>query len=431
MKRFIFLFSFLVLLPIMARSQTRDKILWKQDSLITILPFAEVHPNGNILCGRNAELYELDGSTGRFIRWFGKFINDNFIESFSISKDGKYLLCSETGNNVVDYITGKRIWNLNSTNLKSRSVFYPDRKRTFTCNARALDDFSTDLKIFNIETKSIEKKIISKEFSWAEAVTISDDGSLLVIAGKYIEGYRTNDKRYSRIILYNPITLDTVKTIESVEHKSDVYRTLKVSNDNKYLFILGAGDLRIYNLITSEFLREYNWHNKPNGGVSNFCIINNSTIAITSGESSDTTWFEIDDFVTNQVLYRTNEFGSYASACAYNPVYNSLIVTGTKYGHIALDMNKLVTVAPGTGSQPVLNATYQNGIIQINNIFTGLNMVTVKVINLQGQTIHNSQIDPLQYPSGLQIPVVLSSGSYIVQIIDASKDYSGKMMVIE
>jgi hypothetical protein len=93
-------------------------------------------------------------------------------------------------------------------------------------------------------------------------------------------------------------------------------------------------------------------------------------------------------------------------------------------------MNKLVTVAPGTGSQPVLNLTYQNGIIEIDNIFTGLNMLTVKVINLQGQTIHNTQIDPFQYPAGLQIPVVLSSGSYIVQIIDGSKDYSGKMLVI-
>jgi hypothetical protein len=173
--------------------------------------------------------------------------------------------------------------------------------------------------------------------------------------------------------------------------------------------------------------------NRPTSGIVGYCYINNTTVALTSWAKSDSEWFEIDDFKSDQVLYRTNEFGSFGSQCAFNPINNSLVLTNTETSlvHYGLDLSKLITGITEGGQQNSVNIYYQNSMLNIDNIFKDSPNISVKIINLQGQLLNQYQIQPIGYNDTIQIPVALSTGSYIVQIIDGSKDYTGKMLVIE
>jgi WD40 repeat protein len=372
--------------------------------------------------------YELNGATGAFIRKFLGYAVDNTVSSFNLSKDGKYFTASHAYTNILEYQTDdiKRRF----TYLSSSSVFLSDSKRVLVGGALhdSLERDSCELLVYNMETR--EKTYLKADVSFFTRFAASSDGRYFVTAGIYGSD-KPHTPQGSKITLWDAVTLQPIRKVFDKDSSVFDFRSIKFSNDNNYLAVDDCPrGVKIYNLIDSTLFKHIKVTDKPKSGVCDFCFIGNDLMALTGAAYDSTDFTEIINFKTSEVLYHTNEFGSYGSQLAYNPVYNSLIVSNTKYGHIALDMNKLVTVAPGTGSQPVLNLTYQNGIIEIDNIFTGLNMLTVKVINLQGQTIHNTQIDPFQYPAGLQIPVVLSSGSYIVQIIDGSKDYSGKMLVI-
>jgi len=422
MKRFIMFLAMVAMMPLAAMSQTSDQILWKNDSLKHRFDFIGVHPNGNILGGSNTDVYEINGSTGKFVRYFGKLDYDNIL-NLTISKDGKYFLIAGGATKVIDYQKGYSVFGFGG-NLISNGAMCPDSKRIIVCTAKDNSD-SSDLFIYNLETKQYEKKTSCYEISWPWSMAVSDDGNYLAIAGIFATDYGTHDEaHYGRLIIFDAHTLAPIKSIGD----SFVTRTfvLRFSPDSKYLGVVKGGMLKIWSVVNFNLVKQYNPVNRPFDGISDYCFINNNTLAITSRAYSDSAWFEIDDFTSDQVLYRTNGFGSYESKCDYNPINNSLVLTNTKFWTIALDLNKIDSMSENpTG----ININYQNGVIFIDNIFGSSPNININIINLLGQYIHQYSIEPPQNNCTIQIPIALPNGSYIVQIIDGSKEYSKQIIV--
>ena len=187
----------------------------------------------------------------------------------------------------------------------------------------------------------------------------------------------------------------------------------------------------IYKLEDFSLYKTYNRTNKPKDGVWGFCFIGENNLGLTGRAANSTDFTEIVNFKTDEVIYHTNEFGSYGSLLAVNIANNSLVVCNTKPGNnlIALDLSKIVSVSPET-NQPILNITYQAGMLLIDNIFLTSASLSISIFNVQGQVVKTSQINPAQFSQKIQLPLVLSPGVYMVRIMDGTKNYSGKIITI-
>ena len=423
MKKMI-VFLALILLPIMARSQNSDKVIWIQDSIqLQGWKNMMIHPSGNIIGIRNTETYELNGLTGKFIRQFKKFTSDNDISTMDISKDGKYIVTSCVETNIIDYNTEMNNAYFNFYPYDSRAAFFPDSKRVLI-GSKTKD--STVLMIYNIETKT--SQYLPCNF-WAFLnVAVSPDGRYFVIAGYYQSNPNDDKSRYTRLILWDALNLVPIKTIVNLKGTGD-FGIIRFSNDMKYLAYQDRNcGLWIYNLNDYSIIRNYHSGNKPPQGVMGYCFIGDTYMGLTGCAYDSTDFTEIVNFKTDEVIYHTNEFGSYGSLLEANTLNNSLIVTSTKLGHISLDLSKIVSVSDEP-QQPTLNVTYQAGMLLIDNIFFTLSSLSISIFNVQGQVVKTSQINPAQFSQKIQIPLVLNSEVYIVQVIDGCKKYSAKLII--
>ena len=405
MKHKMFLLAVLLFGTYYLTAQEDPYLLWQTTDPLGYSGFV-IHPNGNIIANRNAEIFELDGNTGQVIKTFPQFVHTN-VEDMDVTKDGK-ILGAGFGNIILyDLENDKVIGGVSETN--GLFAFFHDSKRFV---ARSTKLFPNNLLIYNLETK--DRTEIGINYAvWS--VATSPDGKYFATGGTGTEQVGLEEKDYTYLTLWDAETLKPIKQLDKIEGDNEV-RSIKFSPDGKYVGF--NGDFYEINIFSTEnfnLIKNYS-------GAGAFCLFSDSLIGMYS-----TPGILIKDYLNNQKLFETSNISIGAFYFVEHNATNNTLVYG---GGIlrALDLNKVLTSV----SEPTYNTmlvNYTKGSL----ILTGLNSISgqinITISDISSRVVR--KLNSLVSNSELRIPLNLPNGTYLIHIQDGNQEFTAKFLVVE
>ena len=396
--------------------ESDPNLLWKTNEFY--LRFL-VHPNGNILAGaghvveEGSKEFELDGNTGMIMREFTPP-----LYFFDISPDGKYIsaIDKSTQRCVIDYETGEVVKYFSSTTYPK---FMPDSRTLIYTIIEPIGELNGNnrLQSYNIETGEYKTSKNMVRNTTTRLLAVSPNGQYVATGGTF---YGTDGNNYSRLILWNAETLDTIRILGDIE--SMEVRSIKFSPDSKLVgFVVYSSNLYIYKTDDFSLYRNYNQSN-GNFPSSGFGFITNDYLALGDGYATPPA-FNLVKLENEQIIYSKNDF---AGISEYNQVYNSMIVNhGVIY---SFDFEKILSGASITPEIPSLfSVEYMTNTLFIkNHNFTSLQL-SAQITDINGRIIRN--IDLHTSTGDIRIPIKLLSGTYFLHIKAGNKEYVSKFLV--
>ena len=381
-----------------------------------------IHPNGNIIANRGAEIFELDGNTGQVIRKYPQFVNTN-VEDMDVTKDGK-IFGAGFGNIILyDLENDTVIGGVSETN--GLFAFFPDSKRFI---ARSTKLPPSNLLVYNMDTK--ERTELGVNYvPWA--IATSPDGKYFATGGTSSEFDIIDGEVYYTILtLWDAETLQPIKELDKIGGDFEV-RSIKFSPDGKYVgFQVQYNGIYVYKIQDLNFYKHYNSLNVEIHPLA-FTFLNSDMISFISLQLNEKERFISIHSISNNILkYRylgKTGFGTPAySFLEYNPSNNSLVLNGSHL--FAFDINKMITTVE---ESPIKTVTVNYTINTL--ILTGLNsissQVSITISDISGRVVRKFN-SPVTNPE-LRIPLKLQNGTYLIHIQDGNQKYSTKFLVTE
>ena len=385
-------------------------LLWQTTDPLGYSGFV-IHPNGNIIANRGAEIFELDGNTGQVIRKYPQFVNTN-VEDMDVTKDGK-IFGAGFGNIILyDLENDTVIGGVSETN--GLFAFFPDSKRFI---ARSTKLPPSNLLVYNMDTK--ERTELGVNYvPWALAT--SPDGKYFATGGTSSEFDIIDGEVYYTILtLWDAETLQPIKELAKIGGDFEV-RSIKFSPDGKYVGVFKSlVDVLIFELDNNENIKNFL------GG--NFCILKNNLLAFYSSNfpiaPPD---IIIKDFLNDKQLYSKRAKNG-GNNIEHNHFYNSVIFQDA--GQLfSLDLNKIITSVDDPINPETFTVNYNKDTL----ILYGLN--SIMPLNITISDISGKVIRKLNVPvtnSEIRIPLILPNGTYLVHVKDGNKEYTSKFLVME
>jgi len=386
-------------------------LLWQTTDPLGYSGFV-IHPNGNIIANRNAEIFELDGNTGQVIKTFPVFVGID-INTMDVTKDGK-ILGAGYGNIILyDLANDTVIGGVSETNGKF--AFFPNSKRFI---ARTTNGYGSNLMIYNLETK--EKTVFGVNYAvWGLAT--SPDGKYFATGGTSSEFDIIDGEVYYTILtLWDAETLQPIKELAKIGGDFEV-RSIKFSPDGKYVGVFKSlVDVLIFELDNNENIKNFL------GG--NFCILKNNLLAFYSSNfpiaPPD---IIIKDFLNDKQLYSKRAKNG-GNNIEHNHFYNSVIFQDA--GQLfSLDLNKILTSV----NEPIQQDKFTVQYIKDSLILSGFNSISGQ-INITISDISGKVIRKLNVPvtnSEIRIPLILPNGTYLIHVQDGNNEFTSKFLVTE
>jgi hypothetical protein len=196
------------------------------------------------------------------------------------------------------------------------------------------------------------------------------------------------------------------------------------TNSNKLAYF-GDFGLMIFDTGNYSILKHYN---KLNIGldISRFTFIGDQYIGIQSTKTSiirlsDDFKFDLIEFPQRGFLMETN-------------TGNNILLAGTGYpalggSIIAWDLNKVLSSIGNKIDLHLLNTEFQNGILTITNLSLDTNTAVIQIFDINGKLVKEINLEHIN--SEIKIPLVLSSGTYLINIKVGKEMYSSKFLVTE
>ena len=392
------------------------RILWVSDSSIVKIDGFAVHPNGNVFAYRGSKIYEIDGTNGKLIRELPKFTESDEIASIDISNDGKYLAISLNEVIVIDLtdLSSKTIGHGNPVKFTSDSkyaVFGPQNP------AQHYQGHDSTLVFVNIENG--ERKFLKNE-EGIVSFAFSPDGRYFATGGI---GKNIYDKYYMTFKLWDAQSLKLIKELGRLNTNVQT-RTIQFTQDSKLVaFLPYSGEVSIYDTETTTLFRKYDQYNYPFTGIGQFTFINDTFIVFSTQTPSTFIWnFKKDENAFNLTNYKSTRGIKFSNKL-------DIIILATETQLIAFDMKKILSNVTENPIDLELKSEYQKGILSITGIELINNSVNLEIFDINGKLVRQLNVEP--NGTELRIPIVLTKGTYLLNLTDGSKKYSSKFLVIE
>lgn len=422
MKRALFLIVTTVILSFFqtrnAKAQSiEDFIIWEADSN-RIEQFC-VHPNGNIIASQSGIAYEIDGQTGKILR----FIPQPLVGYVEISNDGR-LIALSSGNftNIIDYESFSFLRKVTGQRVK----FFPDNN-SILAKREEYGYLDSSLSIINIETgesRYFSMKAPGPGDFFISSIGISSNGSHFA-SGSWLRKHQSNE-HIQYFHLWDTETI-TPKLISMDDQQEGEVYEIHFSKDDKYLgFTRNVGGIRgakFYSLEPGTFkttlMREYAaWDN-----IKSFCFIGEGNTVVTTYRSGNNRSTKIIDILTGQIFFDDIDF--YGGTIRYNEKYNTIILRGRSF--VCLDLQSLLATDIEEQEPNTFVLTYQENQITIKLKETMSIINEISIIDMVGNVLYQS--NNLLIRDKIQIELPLPAGVYIAKLKIGSDNYTSKFAV--
>ncbi len=392
-----------------------DFIIWEADS--NRIEQFSVHPNGNIIASQSGIAYEIDGQTGKILR----FIPTPLVGYVEISNDGR-LIALSSGNftNIIDYesfiilrkVTGQRV------------KFFPDNNRLLILGTGIKD---STLAIYNIETgesRNFSLKAPGAGDFFISSIGISSDGSHFA-SGSWLRKYKS-DENFHYFHLWDTETL-TPKLISMDDQHSTSPREIHFSENDRYLgFTRNTGGIRgakFYSIEPGTFkttlIREYAAWDR----IKSFCFIGEGNTVVTAYRSANDRSTKVIDLLTGQIFFNDIEF--FGGTIRYNKNYNTLILLGKSF--VSLDLERLLATTVEEQEPNIFDLSYQENQITIQ-LKENMPIVNeISIIDMIGNILYQSSNTIVR--DKIQIELPLPSGVYIAKLKIGAQSFTNKFVV--
>jgi hypothetical protein len=404
---------------IISPDSTTPELLWESE----VQGFRDlvIHPNGNIIAKRKAEVFELDGLTGKIIREFPDFTGDNDIETLMLSNDSRFILTDWEEINIVDYNSGLLYKKLPMKGLEAN--FMSDNINVLYVTGIQ----GKNIGIYNLMTDSVvfhnldlDDDLISQRI---DQIAISNDGKYIAIGG--IAKY-WNSEYKTLLTIFDGNNFNRIKIFHRYDGNAEV-RSIKFSKDGRYVgYHWNWGYLAIYDLVSMNLVSYFDQQNIPTNGVRSFCFVNDSVISISSYD-----YTQLRNIQTKILYYNANGIGN-ANGLEFNDKFSSLIVSDWHVGTIkAYDYHEMMT----SNIYEMMNNQYfiihyYNKVLVINNINNNL-IDNISISDINGKIIKSLEYNPFEIYKQITINLNLATGAYFIQIQTGDEYYTEKLMVTE
>lgn len=385
--------------------------------------YPAVHPNGNVIIGdgSNGDVIEINGLTGELVRR----ITIQTSSDIAISTDGTRLLINTQ---VIDYES------LEVINDKVPNGLY--KQFLNPRNDMIVMKMSMGIVTFDLnDNKITEYSIMSNDYS-TEAMKVSNDGKYLALGQQDFEDDEFNNY-HTHFYLYDAQTMQLIRELEDVDSEGRRIETIQFSENSKYV---GYGQLHSNGAPKATFFTceppYKKWEIKTEKsmpfGFQGIDFINENYLYLSYILGSPDQFFAvIYDFTNDRVIYNTDVYYTYQPI--FNKKYNNIVIYNYTLGILALDFNKIlnnVSVKEPNKTLISFKVDYNNGILSISNYdFSSMN-ANIIVSDTLGNIIFNKPLQNTVYSNTIEFPIVLLSGTYILQIQDGPNHHSQKFIVV-
>jgi WD40 repeat protein len=397
-------------------SELDPNILWVADSTIGQIDGFAVHPNGNVFVYKGSTIYEIDGTNGKLIKMLPVTIDAVELSSIDISSDGSKLAVSWNKVVIID------LSNYHQTLIPNaaRVGFLPNQNKIgFTTGVQGqTGGHDSSIVILDLNT-GVRQKIKTEEL--IQKIAFSPDGRFLATGGS---GQNVFGKSYTSLKLWDANTLKLIKELERMDETNYGFERIEFSNNSKLVgFIPKNGEVFIYNSENSTLFRKFNQNVYPFKRFGRFCFIKDSLIAFTSITGPGTfllNLYEEEVYVVSDYLAQ--------SGLNYNSKQDAIIL-GTSTQLIAFDLKRVISSISEDANQTRIQASYQKGTLSISGLQETSNMVNLEIFDINGKLICKIGLQPIG--SEIRVPLVLTNGTYLINIQDGSNLQTGKFVVVE
>ncbi len=380
------------------------------------------HPiTKNILVAANGGITELNSQDGKFVRSF-PLNTENTLE---MSPDGTkmlYYFWEDTKFiiELYDYNTQKVIFKTAGLMPK------------FLDNNNFVFLLPSDGKQVNLNKCKIDNLEITKH-------PISSNGSVTAFStspnGKYIAyaTYKQNNVVDSKVYLnlVDAETMQGIGELGSWDSKGQQIDGVSFSSNNRYLTILPGTfqeilPVNIYDLTTKKIINSFfpaNFDYSTCGVI----FLNDEYYLVRGYNFNETSEVRICRLTDNKIIYKSTDLQFYTRTAIFNSEYKHLYINTIENKNYCFDFNNIIS---GILQVTPFSIRYHNRKLIINNNNNLIN--NISVMTIEGREVYHQSFEVLINMSNpIEIPLELSNGSYIINLVSDKETYTEKIIIVD
>lgn len=370
------------------------------------------HPvSKNILVAANGGITELNSQDGKFFRSFPFDVTNS-----DLSPDGSKILNSEMNTKIYNYNEEQPIFTIENSMY---GKFLGDNYIVY----KTLKSNGNKIAKINLDTK---ETIITPVNGGITAISVSPDGKYISYAT-----YEANNGIDSKAYLYliDAETMKQVKELGSWETEGKYIRSVHFSPDSKYLtfdpeYYYSNFPLNIYDVEKRSLIKTFNKVNF-NFEYGSITLLGNNLFLLNGANefSLPKFKFELHNIEENKLLFSLDEFA--LGGGIYNKEFNHLY--GTSKITMCLNIADIISGVPPIN--PII-VSYINKKLIINNNNKPIN--NISIMTIEGREVYRQNFERLlNVNNPIEIPLELSNGSYIINLVSDKETYTEKIIIVD
>jgi WD40 repeat protein len=370
------------------------------------------HPvSKNILVAANGGITELNSQDGKLVRSFPFIISGN-----DLSPDGNLILMSGSDTKIFDFNT-----------LEEKYVILKSTNARFLDNNTVIYRTVGENIIAKYDLKTKEKKEITPPNGGITAVATSPNG-------KYI-AYATFEKitdteSKAHLYLVDAETMKGLGELGSWESEGQQIQDITFSPNSKYvtfnLSLSRKTQINIYELNTKTIFKSLSRNNFFYESAGFEFLGNDYYIKIGYSENQRYE-FGIYKLSNHEEIFKTNKLDDFFHYSKFNSNKEHIIYNNYNFDVICIDFNKIISGIPQVVP---ISIEYSNKTLIINNYEKPINQISI--ITIEGREVFKQNIERLiNMNNPIEIPLELSNGSYIINLVSDKETYTEKIIIVE
>ncbi len=228
---------------------------------------------------------------------------------------------------------------------------------------------------------------------------------------------------YTTLKLWDSSTLTLIKELERYDTHNYQIPKIEFSPDNNLVAFFGDMGLIIFDIGKLNIFKHYT-NSSFGSDISRFTFIGSEHLGVQSEITSilrlsNDTRINIYEFPSRAFMMETNQ-------------NNSILYAGTGYlgnSIIAFDLQQIFSDVKEDDLQLNIQTNYHKGVLVITGLVPINDTLAIEIFDINGKIINRieQQVNGIE----LRIPIVIPTGTYLLNLKDGNKEYSTKFMVTE